>query len=352
MNIIAEGVRAVLVPFLALTAAVLLVLLGHVVLLHAARELAARRRQRLLETYRPIVSEILNNGAPEAVERLKGAPARHRAALAALLLEPLRIATGALTARAREAATALGLVREWESDLKSRRPWHRADAAFALGLVKSSSSVPLLIAALDDPYEEVRAAAVDALGSIADPSTIPQLVGRLEEQSRHQRVRLVQALHQFGSVAVPHLLEHARCRPSDVSSIADLIGSIEAPDAAPQLIEWSADPRSDVRAAAIRALGTLGPDERAYYFLLKALNDDAPEVREAAAWSLGRSGREEAATYLEARLQDDWAVAAQSARALQRLGAAGRQALETAAAGVRGEIARQALWEAGARTRV
>lgn len=351
MTINAEGVRAVLVPFLGVTAAVLFVLLCHVVVLHAAREVALRRRQHLLEIYRPIVSSVLNDGAREAIERLKRTPSSHVAVVARLLLEPLRVATGTLTGRARDAAVALGLVERWEAELEAHRPWARADAAYALGLLKSSSSVPLLIRALDDAYEEVRAAAVDALGLIADASAIPQLVARLAEQSRHQRVRLVQALRQFGSAAVPHLLAHACRHPADVASIANLIGSIDAADAAPQLLEWSADPRSDVRAASIRALGALGPDDRAYYHLLRALNDDAADVREAAAWSLGRSGREEAAAYLEARLQDEWAVAAQSARALQRLGAAGRQALETAAAGVRGEIARQALWEAGARSR-
>ncbi len=351
MNIIAESVRAVLVPFLALTAAVLFLLLCHVVLLHAAREIGIRRRQRLLDTYRPLVSAVLNDGSHEALQRLNAFPRRHRPILATLILEPLRVAQGVLTDRARDAAGSLGLIERWDAELSGRRPWQRAEAAYALGLLKCTTSVPRLIGALDDPYDEVRSAAVDALGLIADPSAIPHLVGRLDEQSRHQRVRLVQALRQFGSVAVSPLLEHASTRPSDLASIADLIGSIEAADAVPQLLQWCGDPRSEVRAAAIRALGAIGPDERAYYHVLRALNDDEGEVRASAAWALGRSGRHEAAAYLEARLQDQWAVAAESARALQRLGAAGRQALESAAAGVRGELARQALWEAGARTR-
>jgi HEAT repeat protein len=351
MDIIAEGVRAVLVPFLALCAAVLVVLLCHVVLLHATRETALRRRQRLLEAYRPLVSAVLNGGADDLLQRLKASPSRHRPILAALILEPLRIAEGAVTERARAMANALDLVARWEADLAGRRSWERAEAAYALGVLKCANSVRPLIRALDDTDEEVRAAAVDALGSIGEPSALPELVARLDQQSRHQRVRLVQAIRQFGSLAVAPLLEHARTHPADIASIADLFGNIEAAEAAPHLLEWCADGRTEVRAAVIRALGAIGPDERTYYHILRALNDDAGEVRAAAAWALGRSGRHEAAAYLEARLEDDWDVAAQSARALQRLGAPGRQALEAAATGARGELARQALWEAGARVR-
>jgi HEAT repeat protein len=79
------------------------------------------------------------------------------------------------------------------------------------------------------------------------------------------------------------------------------------------------------------------------------LSDASPDVRAAGAWALGRSGREEAAAYLAPRLHDDWIVAAQAARALRALGAAGRRALEAAAAVEDGELARQMLWETHAR---
>lgn len=346
MYTIAETVRAGLVPFLLVTGGLLAVLVCYVVVLHGVGELAFRRRQRLIGVYRPLVDVALHAEASMTrFDRLRAAPRRHRPVIAALILEPLRIAEGSVTERARAAAGALGLVARWTAALGDRRWWIRADAALALGLVKSGPAVAPLISALDDPYDEVRAAAVEALGRIEDPAAISELITRLPEQSRHQRVRLVQALQQFGSAAVAPLLEDARSHHVDRVSIAELLGSIGAVSAIDQLIAWSNDDRPALRAAA---LGAIGVDERAYYHVLRRLGDDAEEVRAMAAWALGRSGRQEAAAYLAPRLNDEWVVAAQSARALRDLGAAGRQALEAAATDEHAELARQMLWECGA----
>ncbi len=348
MFIIAEYVRAGLVPFLLVTGAILVVIVCHVVVLHCVRDLAFRRRQRLIGLYRPLVDMALHTEmSTNRFDRLKAVPRRHRPIVAALILEPLRIAEGALTARARATATALGLVARWKDALGDRRWWIRAEAAHALGLVKCGSAVRLLIDALDDPYDEVRAASVEALGFIADPAAVPELVARLPEQSRHQRVRLVRALQQFGPAAVSPLLQHARSHDNDRVSIAELLGTLGATRAIDQLIEWSNGEEAALRAAALGALGTIGVDDRAYYHVLRKLGDEVNEVRAMAAWALGRSGRQEAASYLAPRLNDEWIVAAQSARALRDLGDAGRRVLEAAAAGEDAELARQMLWECG-----
>jgi HEAT repeat protein len=352
MTTIAESVRAVLVPFLAISAVLLLALTCYVVVLHGVRAYVARVRQRLVTFYHPLVDEALQGDDPaESLERLRAVPRRHLPVIATLLLEPLRFTEGAFTTRARTAATVIGLVAEWQTELGNRRWWRRAEAAHALGLIQCGTAVHSLIAALDDPYEEVRAAAVEALGFIADPIAIPALIVRLRDQSRHQRVRLVQALQQCGSAVESHLLEHGRANDEDLESVADLLGNIEAAGALEQLLEWCRHDRATVRVAAVRAIGTIGADERAYYHLLRGLNDDVADVRAAAAWALGRSGRQEAARYLAPRLHDEWLVAAQSARALRELGAAGLRELEAAAADNRGELARQMLWECGARSR-
>ena len=139
------------------------------------------------------------------------------------------------------------------------------------------------------------------------------------------------------------LLEHAAGDGADLPVIAELLGSIESPAALPALLLWCGHERPDVRAAAVRAVGAIGVDERAYYHVLRALTDVSPPVRGAAAWALGRSARADAAPYLALRLQDDWLVAAQSARALGALGAIGRRVLEASAG--ESELARQVLWE-------
>jgi hypothetical protein len=347
MSMMADIIRAVLPPFLLVTGGLLLLLVGHIVILHGARDLGLRRRQRLLVLYRPLVDATLS-GDTEALDRLVASPVRHRSMVSALLLEPLRVSGGHATTRARAAAEALGLIEEWTGQLGDRRWWIRAEAARALGLVKCVDVVTALATALDDPYDEVRAGAVESLGLIADPRAIPDLIARLADQSRHQRVRLVHALQQFGLTAVLPLVEHGQAQSANRAAVAEILGSIGAAGALDQLISWSTDERAEVRAAIWQAVGMIGVDDRAYYHVLRALNDSSEIVRAAAAWALGRSGRQDAAIYLAARLDDEWIVAAQTARALRALGPAGRRALEAAATTKGSELARQMLWECGA----
>jgi HEAT repeat protein len=346
-----ESLRFAILPFLGIAASVLALLVAHVVVLHGARELMYRRRRRLLASYRPVVLAALNDDDPEpSLRALTRVPRRHAPLLATLILEPLRSVKGSVADRALAAARAAGLTDRWHRELAHRRWWRRARAAHALGLVGDVGAVRALVAALEDPSGEVRAAAVEALGLIGDPAAIPELVARLPAHSRYQRVRLVDALQRFGWVGVDALLHHAETHREDRGLIAELLAVVAAPGAVPALLAWSGDPRAEVRASAVRALGAIGVDDRAYYHLLRAIQDDCAEVRAAAAWALGRSGREDAAVYLAPHLQDAWIVAAQTARALRDLGAAGRNALEHAAASADGELARQVLWECGAAT--
>ena len=340
------ALHSALVPFLLVTGALLLALVVYIVILHGARDLASRRRRHLLASYRPLVAATLT-GDEQALARLVCSPRRHRGVVASLLLEPLRVTAGMATARALVAARALGLVARWQTQLTDRRWWVRAEAARALGLVQCRDVGSRLADALDDPCDEVRASAVESLGLLADPQAIPHLIARLDDQSRHQRVRLVHALRQFGPRAVAPLLEWGQVQMAERAAVAEILGAIGAAAALDRLLEWSVDERPEVRAAVWQALGMIGMDDRAYYHALRALNDSSGQVRAAAAWALGRSGRQDAAVYLAGRLDDEWIVAAQTARALRALGPAGRRELEEAVATRGSELARQMLWECG-----
>jgi hypothetical protein len=97
----------------------------------------------------------------------------------------------------------------------------------------------------------------------------------------------------------------------------------------------------------LQAIGSLGLDDRAYYYTLRALGDDSAAVRAMAARALGRSRREEAAAYLGGHLEDEWQVAAHAATALRMLGVSGERELlaREDAPGLAGVLARQMLWE-------
>jgi len=344
----ADLLIAVLVPFLIFSAIMLMAMVLFLVTQRVIDEVQFRRRRSLTERYRAAVDDLLRPDAgDDALIELARAPKRHRSTIAAMLLKPLTISTGSVVERLREAARAIGLIEQWANQLSNRRWWIRSEAARALGLVREARALPLLIAALDDDHEEVRAAAVEALGLIGNAQAIPVLLSRLPDQSRNQRARIIEALREFGDTATPALIEHANRRAEDVAAIADVLGLIGGPVASIQLMSWMRLPREDVRIAAMRALGTIGLDEKGLLVALQALDDPEPAVRAMAARALGRARREDSADDLARHLDDEWMVAANCADALRRMGPTGIERLQSRAddGGYVGELARQMLWE-------
>jgi hypothetical protein len=343
----ADILRLVLVPFLLGGGLLLGGLLAWLILQRVVRDLAWRRRQALVARYRPVVDAIALYGpTPAALERLRRAPPGHRPVVAGLLLAPLHSTRGDIVSHVRETAVAIGLVAQWLADLPDRRWWVRADGVRALGFVEHLTALPAIMHALDDEHEEVRAAAVEAAGRIGDARAIPALLEHLADGSRYQRARVVDALRSLGPPVTPALVELARARPDRAQLAMEVLGLIGTVAAIDPLLRWCEDPRSDVRAAALGAIGSIGLDDRSYYFALRALGDSDPQARAMAARALGLGRREDAVGYLAARLDDEWLPAAQAAGALRRLGAAGLAALQARARdeGQAGDLARQMLW--------
>lgn len=347
---LAERVRDWLTMFLSAGGALLLGLLVLLIVQRLAREASFARRQRLRERYRPIIDGAVADGIRAPLPRALAA--RHRHIAAELLLSTLRLIRGPQATRAAALADALQLTARWRRDLRARRWWLKAEAALALGLLRDRASVRDLLALLDDDHGQVRAAAIDALGQIGDALAIPRLLDALRTPLRHERARLIQALRAFGAQASELIIDYGRHYPGYRTVVADVLSQIGGGTTAPTLLEWTAAEDPALRAASWTALATTGIDDRGFYHAVKALTADEPPVRAAAARALAHSGRIDAARYLAARLDDEWEVAAQSARALSRLGAAGRAELESRAAGPPGlgrSLSQQLLWEGAAR---
>jgi len=306
------------------------------------------RRRRLTAQYQPVVAALSDAGtAGAALATLGKVPKAHRPVVGALLLDAMRVTSGDYVDQLRAGVSVLGLVDVWRQQLASRHWWERADAAHALGLLRKPGISSTLLPLLDDPHETVRAAAVGALGLTGDPQVIPALLSRLSDESRHQRIRIIEALQQFGSDVGPPLLAHAAAHPTLLPLLAHLVGELRLTSAAEQVLTWTQNENPSVRASAFQALGTIGVDGRAFYYVLKGLSDSDAETRGMAVRALGRAGRDDALPYLEPLLHDEWVVAAQTARALRALGGGGIAALERAAAlpGPAGELAQHVLWE-------
>lgn len=334
-------------PFLGAVAVLLGVLFASLIIQRVVRERIWRRRQALDARYQPLIDAITQNGLTEdSLRRLQRVRPFHHRILSRLLLAPLHAARGEVTSHVRDAARSIGLIDDWKAGLNDGRWWLRADSVRALGFIEEPSALPAVLAALDDGHREVRAAAVEAAGRLGDPRAIAPLVGRLADGGRYQRARVVDALRGLGSEVTPALVALALARRDQARLVLETLGLIGTASAIDPVLQWCDDPRDDVRAAALAALGSLGLDDRGFYFALRALSDSDATVRSMAARALGRSSREDAVGYLAACLDDEWMPAAQAAGALRRLGEPGRAALRVRAddPGQAGDLARQMLW--------
>lgn len=345
---LADRIRDLLVPLLAAGLAVLAALLLILLAQRGVRAMAQAIHRAHLRRLRPLIGDVLSGATPvtPTTARQFG---RYPSALAELLLDRLRIVRGAQADRARALADAAGLSARWRKDLESPRWWTAANAALAIGLVGDRQAVGPLVTLLDHDHDQVRAAAIDALGAIADESALPALVVRLKDPARHEFARLVQALTHFGDRATSALVDAAASATEYRAGIAAVIGHLGGAAAAEPLLQWTRDDDARVRAAAWKALSEIGLTDRAFYHGLRALGDENVAVRAAATRAIGRAARVDAAPHLAPRLDDQWDVAAQAARALRRMGPAGEALLQARADGGEGlgqDLARQMLWEA------
>jgi HEAT repeat protein len=349
---IAHRLRDILVPALLTASAGILLLLIAVIVHRLLRRAASAHDARIKRRYRPLVAAVVHEDGvarDTALAILGGSPRRHRHHIADALLEPLRIVQGSAVERARAAAEALGLLEIWRGQLTHGSWTTRAHAAQAVGLMRDRASVPDLVVLLDHAHDELRAAVVDALGAIGDVTAVEALLARVGQQTRHQQARLVEALRRIGPAVTVSIIEMGAREAGQRRLIAEVLAMVGGPAARGTLLEWTGDEEPVVRAAAWRAVGHIGLDDRASYYALRALSDPDARVRAHAALALGRTGRADAVPYLAAHLDDEWEVAAQGARALAALGAEGVAALEAReASGIGGhgaELARHFLWE-------
>lgn len=279
--------------------------------LDLARE--ARARLAIEEHLRPLALAVLDEElAPSTIDL----PPKEAALFAEMLARYGRSVRGSASERLRAWFQQSGAVAAARGRLSSRRSWERAAAAFALGDMVSSESVPDLLAALEDDDATVRAAAARSLGRLETVDAVEPL---LEAQAAGRLPRLVagQALLGIGPPALPRLVPLIGAPDAaERAAAVELVGLIGgAVDEAP-VVAALRDTSADVRASAALALGRLGAEEAAAA-LRGLLEDRIPFVRAAAAEALGAVGDELAAPRLrQLAIEDAFEPARAAARAL------------------------------------
>lgn len=136
----------------------------------------------------------------------------------------------------------------------------RAWAANILGELKSARAFPVLINALKDQDDEVRAKSAGALGRLGDRR------------------------------AVTYLLEHLLSDPAPFvrARIASALGQFPGTEVIDRLVRALGDPAWWVRMRSVEALEQIGPTAESP--LILALDDPDPEIRIRAAVALERLG--------------------------------------------------------------
>jgi HEAT repeat protein len=323
---------------------------GAVVIERAAAGLAGARERRVERRYRALMQRALAGDAA-AAEALADSPSRHRFMIATMLLYPLLVDRNPQRIDStRAVVTAIRLLPFIDRYINSWRWWRRVMGLRAVGIIQLRSHTAAIVAALDDPHPQVRAAALDALADLRDPAALPALIVRLLDTSL-QRSRREAAVAAFGRKAEPFLLDLAHVDAVHRAAYARALMICGTKRARPTLCEWLADVRADVRAASFAALRHVGLDKQSAQLAIAGLDSREVAVRAMAATALyGWKGAGDAAAALARHLDDAWPVAVEAAQSLQSMQEAGREALAASASrpDLAGVLARQMLWEARA----
>ncbi len=203
----------------------------------------------------------------------------------------------------RHSARALGLfgqqaesaVPQMLSQLRRDDPVFRIELAEALWRVaRHEKAIPFLISQVRDSAGSGSFEAVEALGRLAPDSpreVVPALIEALGSDNADVARSAARALGRAGTDVSGQLASAAAVSPMPVRCrIVESYGWM-GPAGASALIGALKDPAPEVRRAAVRALGRLGPEVAAVEpVLLRTVNDTDPLVRATAGKALERIG--------------------------------------------------------------
>lgn len=202
------------------------------------------------------------------------------------------------------------LERRIAADARSAEWTRRFDAARTVGERRLAKKLPLLLALLEDPHEQVRIAAIGSLRKLGLKKAVEPLIAALADPSEWVRVKVVEALGALGARRDANLLAQFLENEEDDrvrATLLRVLGELGGADLAPVIALYLRDPNDRVRANAVEALERLGGGE--FGGRLRALLDDrSNRVRANAARALFHLGDGDALETLERMMlsADDW----------------------------------------------
>jgi HEAT repeat protein len=196
--------------------------------------------------------------------------------------------------------------------LRDEQPTVRRSVARVLGVKACKGAVPHLVGLLEDEEGHVRSEASMALGETGDQLAVAPLVSLLSDPYPDVRQAGVEALTKLGRsdeelrrLVLSFLDSQLESQDQDVVANALRIVARLGGRKVMERLKFSLkDERSQVRRAAVEALGTVDSPE-ALDVLRLALTDEDATVRREAVQRVGRSRRPEILPILLPMLQDE-----------------------------------------------
>ncbi len=184
---------------------------------------------------------------------------------------------------------------------------HWWPVAFALARLEDKRALNALLAFTKDAHPYTRAFAVKGLGALKDPAALPALMPLLSSGDRPVLIETIRALGRIAdpSVAPPLLkiIDDVKSEPHVRLEAVTVIGGVHAPGVVDTLLDVISDPSPSVRAAALRSLVSLDPEN--FTTVLSGLDPDPHwSVRAALATILGTLPSAVGQTRLLAMLND------------------------------------------------
>lgn len=191
-------------------------------------------------------------------------------------------------------------------------------------LMNQRAPLPLepLLAALQNPSENVRGHLVDALGRLGEQAPLEPLLVALQDPSPYVRYQALVALGNLGARAPVPLLLTALDDPSTHQAAGIALARLKILAPLEPIVEELHDPEPRVRQTAIQILGELGASAP-WDALVSALSDHDPLVRMRAAQALDQYEKQGGTGGpVDALWNSAWSIRSAAAKTLGARGAA------------------------------
>ncbi|MBA3066673.1 HEAT repeat domain-containing protein [bacterium] len=169
----------------------------------------------------------------------------------------------------------------------------RAQAAEALGNMRSREAIPSLVKALGDTNRNVRSAVIVAFGYIRDSKSVKPLTEYLkEEKDLGLQISALNVLGVIGSEeAAPALIEMLESKNPRLSAIASQsLGRMRYSKAAQPLLKAAKNDNESLRMAAIKALGEIRNPDAVKPLEGMLEKEKSSEIKDAIVYSLAQLG--------------------------------------------------------------